>query len=449
MNDWLEAEQRVERAQQLSESHRWEEALAELDAALLVQPANALWHAQRGYILEELDRTADAAEAYRRSHELDGDDREVALALGATLARLGRMGAALQVFETIAQKQPDFEPAYCHRVYIYAELGRHDQAEEMFYLAQQIDDECPDCFFYLGGSLAARGQHDRAIYCWERVLDFEPSYIGVNSRIARAYRAKGDRANAREYLLRELREDAGNVDLLFELADLAVESGQVAAASAKLEHILELDPQHAPARLALARIWLRCGQPGKALASIEGLEAITDGESENNQGECNALAGEAMFQLGRFGEARTRLESAVAAGITDVRTLMLLGDTLLALNKATEAGDRFRNLLSIDAHNPIAHHKLGICLLKTGSASAALDHCLSAIGECPGFGGAMFSAAIAHLRLGQWRKARQMLGRAELALEDKGPVRQVQKRMWRYQLRYYLDRLRGRVGAPD
>jgi len=29
MNDWLEAEQRVERAQQLSESARWEEALAD------------------------------------------------------------------------------------------------------------------------------------------------------------------------------------------------------------------------------------------------------------------------------------------------------------------------------------------------------------------------------------------------------------------------------------
>jgi len=57
MNDWLEAEQRVERAQQLSESHRWAEALTELDAALAIHPTNALWHAQRGYLLEELDRT--------------------------------------------------------------------------------------------------------------------------------------------------------------------------------------------------------------------------------------------------------------------------------------------------------------------------------------------------------------------------------------------------------
>ena len=56
----------------------------------------------------------------------------------------------------------------------------------------------------------------------------------------------------------------------------------------------------------------------------------------------------------------------------------------------------------------------------------------------------MFSAAIAQIRLGQWRAAREMLGLAAGALEDVGPVRQIRKRLWRYQLRYYLDRLRGR-----
>lgn len=445
MNDWLESEQRVERAQQLSESHRWAEALTELEAALAIQPTNALWHAQRGYLLEELDRTEDAAEAYQRSYDLDSDDREVALALGATQARLGRMGAALQVFEKLAQTHPDFEPAYCHRVYIYTQLGRHDQAEEMFYLAQQLNEECPDCYFYLGGSLAARGQHDRAIFCWKRVLDLEPEYIGVNSRIAEAYRAKGDRRQAREYLLRELRDDAGNVDLLYELADLALESGQFAAASAKLEHILELDPRHTSARLALGRIWLRCGQPDKAWACIQDLEAIDDEELEYDRGEADTLAGGALCQMGRFAEARIRLESAVERGTDGSRVMMLLGDTLLAINKTAEAADRYRRVLAADAHNPFAHHKLGVCLLKSGRPDAALEHCLSAVRNNPGFGSAMFSAAIAHIRLGQWRAAREMLGRATGALDDNGPVRQIQKRLWRYQVRYYLDRLRDGV----
>ena len=64
MNDWFEAEQRVERAQQLSESHCFAEALSELDVALSINPNNALWHAQRGYLLEELDRTAEAEKGF-------------------------------------------------------------------------------------------------------------------------------------------------------------------------------------------------------------------------------------------------------------------------------------------------------------------------------------------------------------------------------------------------
>ena len=64
MGDWLEAEQRVERAHLLSESQRWTEALAELDAAIAINPNSAPWHAQRGLILEELDRCGEAVQAY-------------------------------------------------------------------------------------------------------------------------------------------------------------------------------------------------------------------------------------------------------------------------------------------------------------------------------------------------------------------------------------------------
>jgi len=128
--------------------------------------------------------------------------------------------------------------------------------------------------------------------------------------------------------------------------------------------------------------------------------------------------------------------------------LMLLGDTLLAIDKVPEAADRYRRVLAADAQNPFAHHKLGVCLLKSGRADAALEHCLCAVRGKPGFGGAMFSAAIAHMKLGQWRAARDMLGRAAVALEDNGPVQQIRKRLWRYQLRYYFNRIRGRSGPP-
>ena len=171
MNEWFDAEQRVERAQQLSESQRWVEALAEIEVALTINPNNATWHAQRGYILEELDQCEEAVRAYERAQDLEPGDRDVSVALGVALIQLGRNARAVEIFEGLARAHPDFEAAYCHRIAAYAELGLHDRAEEMFYLAQELDDCCPHCFFHIAVSLLTRGQTERAIYCWERVLE--------------------------------------------------------------------------------------------------------------------------------------------------------------------------------------------------------------------------------------------------------------------------------------
>ena len=130
MNDWVEEEQRIERAQQLSESARWEEALVELDAAIAINPCNALWQAQRGFILEELDQPYDAVTAYHQALELDPEDREASVALGATLASIGKQTDALEVFDELATRHQEFEPAYLHRSSINTELGRHDHARD-------------------------------------------------------------------------------------------------------------------------------------------------------------------------------------------------------------------------------------------------------------------------------------------------------------------------------
>ena len=55
MNDWADAENRAERALQLTETQQWSEALDELEAAIEINPNDAIWHAQRGQILDQLD----------------------------------------------------------------------------------------------------------------------------------------------------------------------------------------------------------------------------------------------------------------------------------------------------------------------------------------------------------------------------------------------------------
>lgn len=444
MNDWFEAEQRIERAQQLSESLRWVEALAEIDAALAINPHDAAWHAQRGCILEELDRVEDAAEAYGASLALDEGDRDVAVALGMVLARLGRLANALEIFDQLAKIYPDFEPAFCHRIYVYTELGRHDRAEEMFYLAQELDDACPHCFFNIGISLLARGQVDRAIYCWKRVLEVDPSYYGVCRRIGQAYRTRGQLGQAKEYYLKELRNDAGNTDLLFDLAELTAESGRLAMAAAKFAQIVELDPEHLEARFALAKIWLLRGRPTEALECFKAIERTVSGEPELPEFEWRF--GEALFQLKRYDEASRRLKVAADKQPGNAVVLMLLGNGYLASEKPAKAADAFRRVLAIDASNAYAHHNLGVCLFRLGRQDSGLRHCLEAVRFKPDYVVAMHNAAVAYVQMGQWRQARRILQRALRTDPKNAPVRKLRSKLWRLRVRHILRKIQTLLG---
>ena len=56
MNDWDDAERRVEKAQELFEQRRWQEALEELRAAISINPYNGGWFFNVGLTLDELER---------------------------------------------------------------------------------------------------------------------------------------------------------------------------------------------------------------------------------------------------------------------------------------------------------------------------------------------------------------------------------------------------------
>ena len=439
MNDWFEAEQRVERAQQLTESHRFSEALSELDAALAINPHNAAWHAQRGFLLDELGESEQAVAAYEHSLTIDPDDREVSLALGHALLNMGRFARAANLLQELVRKFPDLESAYCPLIGAYCELGQHEKAEEVFYLAQERDDACPHCFFYVGVSLATRGQFDRALFCWRKVLELDPTYVGVNRHIAEAHRRRGDLDKAREFLLSELRGDAGNTDILCELGELALQAGDLVAAAGKFSQVLELDPEHAPAKYAHGRILLAGGKVEQAIKCFEQVEETVDADEEDLP-DYHQKYGEALMLQGRHAEARRHLEKALAEGEPSDELLMVMGNCLLSDSKPAEAAEYFRRLIARDAKHPFAHHHLGLAMMRIGRCEAGLQHCLEAIESRSDFAVAMYNAAIGYTLLGRWKEAKAMLQRANRLEPANELIGRTLKRLWRLRMLYYARR---------
>lgn len=441
MSDWFEAEQRIERAQELSESRRWAEALSELDAALEVNPENASWHAHRGYVLDQLERVGDAIAAYEHSLKLHSDDVDVATALGIDLIRAGDYTRAVDVFADLARRNPDYEPAYCHRIAAYAELGQHDSAEEMFYLAQHLDEDCPHCFGNIGASLAARGQYKQAISCWQKVLAIEPDAIGIHQRIAEAHRAMGNIERAREYYLSEIRNDPGNTDLLYELGELLCESGDLGAAEAKLRYVIELEPDHLAAHCLLAEVLLKSEQPATALEMLDAAAQLDD-----TVPGLELRRGEALLLLGKEAEALPNLESALAADPGSPQALVATGNCLLRLGRAREATELFLRAEAAGDDNAYLQHNLAVCYSVLGSDDEALLHFLRSAELSPDFALSVHRAVVTCMRLRRWSQARRLIRRARARAPSSPSLAQLSRRLWRYRLRQWLSRPLGARG---
>ena len=183
---WNDAEGLSQRALQLMQQRRWRAALDELELALSLDPYNAanLYHA--GVVLDELNQHAEAVEAYERANEIHPDHPDVLNRWALDLYHLGQISESLAMFERIEHRAPAYEPAYCNHVHVLVELGQHDSAEEVFYLARLHNEHCPRCSLHDGHCRwRSQGRHDQAVRCFRRAMDLPGASAEVNRRSGR------------------------------------------------------------------------------------------------------------------------------------------------------------------------------------------------------------------------------------------------------------------------
>src|SRR3954470_16624208 len=98
MNDWNDAERRLEPAAELSEQRKLAEAVEELRAAIAINPYNSGWFYNLGVTLDELDRSEEAIDAYKHALSIDPNDLQTMNRLGMDQHRIGRLKQAIQTF---------------------------------------------------------------------------------------------------------------------------------------------------------------------------------------------------------------------------------------------------------------------------------------------------------------------------------------------------------------
>jgi Flp pilus assembly protein TadD len=288
----------------LMENGRTGRALTEFEVAVKYSDKDALARYNYGLALHELGRRDEALEQWRAAADLDPTSARYAEALGlgwsgvndsiavASFERAGELGAdggafhnnyalALERLARNEEAESHFRSAIErattddkrreYRRNLAIHHLRTDRVEEAAGVLEELvsagGGKWSDTV-YLARARLKQGRFDDALRVLEPfALDVESGRIGRESpRIDRmpptlaealdvlgmAWRGKGDRAKAADYLKRAVALAPGDASHLNNYGVVLAESGMLAEARAQWRRVLEIDPDNATARANLS-----------------------------------------------------------------------------------------------------------------------------------------------------------------------------------------------------
>ena len=232
-NSWDQAEQKAIKAYEFYEEGQMSEALSAMNEALDMNPSNDRWHFNKALTLDAMENFDQAIEEYKQTLEMNPEDVEILNCLAVDYTRTGQYDLALEIFEQIEKIDPQFEPGYCNRIITYTEMGNYEMAEHMFYLAQQINDACPLCFYNIGNSFFIQENFKKAAWCWEKTATLEPDHPQINYHIAQCHWNLGEKETAWQHFIQELRTNPGDKDVVFDFGLFLLHCGDTVSAGEK------------------------------------------------------------------------------------------------------------------------------------------------------------------------------------------------------------------------
>lgn len=367
-NTWQQAEILAEEAFDLYEKGRMHQAFDKLRQAIESGPENAAWFFNMALTLDAMERYEEAITFYEKALDATPDDAEILNCLGVDYTRTAQYDLALATFEQIEQINPSFEPAYCNRIITYTEMEQHDKAEEMFYLAQQIENDCPLCFYNIGNSLFSRGIYERAVWCWQKTATLDPSHPQIHFRLAQAYWLSGKEQSAREAFLKELRKNPTDLDVLLDFGVFLLESGDIESAKEKFNRLMEMGGDWPAAHFYLGEVYRLRDELEEAARqyqlAIEGDEELA--------GPRYRLA-EIEMKQNNPQRAIDLLKAEMKLEIQDADVLIGMGFMLLNAGDSEHSAQCFLNVLDIAHEEPQAFIGLGMTLGLRGETAAGLQ----------------------------------------------------------------------------
>jgi len=296
---------------------RLDDAAAAFTRALGMSPGAAAGWVHLGEIRLLQGRLDDAEAALRKALAIPATSAAAHSLLGqAALARRDFKSAA-EHLEAALAAVPAANRLHYPLALAYRGLGDRARAEEHLARAGQVGLKAPDPWLdgvadlrlgervaLMRGRVAAQaGRYADAAREFRKALAARPESVEARVDLGSVLASAGDRVGAAGELREALRLDPSNVTAHFNLGSLL----PAAEARPHLEAVVAARPDDAEARRLLARVLRDGGHLPEALAQYGKAVALAPGDETACLGEA-----ETLVRLGRYAEARRRLEDDLA-----------------------------------------------------------------------------------------------------------------------------------------
>lgn len=169
---------------------RREEAIAQYQRAVSLQPDWASGYFSLGNALGEAGRPAEALTALERAVALDPAHARARYSLGTTLVALGRPREAIDQLRQAVSALPDFADGHRALGIALAADGRLTDARQAFATALRLAPDSPEAHNDFGVALARSGELAAAIDHFERALALKPDFAEARRNLEVAGKAR-------------------------------------------------------------------------------------------------------------------------------------------------------------------------------------------------------------------------------------------------------------------
>lgn len=399
----------IDRANLLLNRGRYDEALADIDQAVKLEPRNGRAQAMRGLILVWKQDFAAATKVLDAAEALAPRDAVIHRARGFMAQAQDKPAEAAAAYTTSLEIEPDSAFALLHRAQVLGTLGERDRALADAAAAIKLDPTWTEAYLLRANLL--RRDKAKAVAEAEALLAANPDDPYAHVVAARIFQRFEMRDAAMKAVGRSLAIRPSALAYLAR-ADLRPET-EYAARIADLDQAARLDPKNLRPIAAKAEIQEAQGNYKAAIATwTQAAEADpSEGGFLVQRGLVHARLGQMALAEKDFTAGRAKATSA------DQLNRMCWGKATTGL--ALESALIDCNAALAKAPDQAAYlDSRGLVLLRLGRLDEAIASYDAALAKAPGIAASLFGRAVAWARKGDRTKSDADLA-AALKADDK------------------------------